>query len=122
MRCSLFSPIAHDPNFFLVNAIKKLPPSKGREYGDFHPRHKQWVRHDDRSGGVTHMISNVLLNQSRQAAFGMPTSRCSDAAWLRALPMTTGEVSVHTDAKRDRIVVTTDGYAFPGAGAWSPPT
>ena len=70
---------------------------------------------------VTHMISNVLLNQSQQAAFGMPTSRCIDAAWLRALPMTTGEVSVHTDAKRDRIVVTTDGYAFPGTRAWSPP-
>ena len=67
------------------------------------------------------MISNVLSNQSRQAAFAMPISRC-DAAWLRALPMTTGEVSVHTDATRDRIVVKTDGYAFPGTGAWSPPT
>ena len=67
------------------------------------------------------MISNVLSNQSRQADLGMPISRC-DAAWLRALPMTTGEVSVHTAAKRDRIVVTTDGYAFPGTRAWSPPT
>jgi len=68
------------------------------------------------------MITNVLLNQSRQANLGMPISRCDDAAWLRALPMTTGEVSVHTAAARDRIVVTTDGYAFPGTGAWSPPT
>jgi hypothetical protein len=68
------------------------------------------------------MITNVLLNQSRQANLGMPISRCDDAAWLRALPMTTGEVSVHTDATRDRIVVKTDGYAFPGTGAWSPPT
>ena len=68
------------------------------------------------------MISNVLSNQSRQEAIAMPISRCSDAAWLRALPMTTGEVSVHTAAMRDRIVVTTDGYAFPGTRAWSPPT
>ena len=66
------------------------------------------------------MISNVLFNQSRQANLGMPVSRCDDAAWLRALPMTKGEVSVHTAAKRDRIV-TTDGYAFPGTRAWSPP-
>ena len=68
------------------------------------------------------MISNVLYSQSRQANLGMPISRCDDAAWLRALPVTTGEVSVHTAAKRDRIVVTTDGFAFPGNRAWSPPT
>jgi len=68
------------------------------------------------------MISNVLSNQSRQANLGMSISRCDDGAWLRALPMTTGEVSVYTAAKRDRIVVTTDGHVFPGNRAWSPPT
>ena len=46
------------------------------------------------------MITLASPNQSRQGYFAMPAFRCDDAAWLRALPVVTGVVSVPaTDVK-----------------------
>jgi hypothetical protein len=68
------------------------------------------------------MITIVSPNPSRQAVFAMPTSRCDDAAWLRALPTFTGEVSVLGADVRDRIVVADAPTFLGGTPAWSPPT
>ena len=71
------------------------------------------------------MITFVSPNPSRQAAFAMPTSRCDDASWLRALPEVKGEVSVQGTAVNGGIRVrtaTTDVQYLPGNPAWRPPT
>ena len=80
------------------------------------------------------MITTASYNTSRQAHLAMPTLRCADASWLRALSPFTGEVSVQGTAVNGSAVVTglavkggvrpaaADVRTFPGTTAWSPPT
>ena len=69
------------------------------------------------------MITTASNDKRRQADFAMPTLRCADAAWLRALPELMGEVSVQgTSVKGGVRVRTADVRTFPGTTAWSPPT
>lgn len=79
-----------------------------------------WGSHDDREEVFT-VITFVSPNQSRQATFGMPISRCDHGLTLRALPVFKGQVSVLGTDARVRIA-TTDVYGVaPGIPAWSPP-
>ena len=71
---------------------------------------------------VLDMITTASSNHSRQADFAMPTLRCADAAWLRALPELKGEVSVQGTAVYGVRITTADVRTFPGTTAWSPPT
>ncbi|HET6561932.1 MAG TPA: hypothetical protein VFG72_08665 [Marmoricola sp.] len=71
------------------------------------------------------MITFASSNPSRQADLAMPISRCDDAAWLRALPVFMGEVSVQGTAVKGGIRIrtaTTDVHYLPGNPAWRPPT
>ena len=71
---------------------------------------------------VLAMITTSSYNKSRQADLAMPTHRCADAAWLRALPEFMGEVSVLGTAVKGGVRITTaDVRTFPGTTAWSPP-
>ncbi len=83
------------------------------------------------------MITIASNHNSRQADLGMPTLRCADATWLRALPAFKGEVSVQETAHNGSTaitpvatrvavqaafrVATTDVRTLPGTTAWSPP-
>lgn len=68
------------------------------------------------------VITTSSYIKSRQADFAMPTHGCADAAWLRALPVITGGVSVQGTAVNGGVRVTADVRTFPGTTAWSPPT
>ena len=71
---------------------------------------------------VLDMITTASYNNSRQAHFAMPTLRCADATWLRALPVIKGEVSVQGTAVFSDVRFTTaDVRTLPGTSAWSPP-
>jgi hypothetical protein len=99
-----------------------LRSSEGPEYGVEDPTAEAWESHDDRKE-VFAMITTVYSTTSRQADLAMPTSRCADAAWLRALPEFMGEVSVLTgDVKGHVRIATADLSTLPGTTAWSPPT
>jgi hypothetical protein len=69
---------------------------------------------------VLAMITTVYATRTRQADLAMPSFRCDQVAWLRALPEFKGEVSVlgtgvHGDVRNTALSV-------PGTTAWSPPT
>jgi hypothetical protein len=68
------------------------------------------------------MITTAPYINSRQAHLAMPTLRCADASWLRALSPITGEVSALGTAVKGGVRVSTaDVRTFPGTTAWSPP-
>jgi hypothetical protein len=71
---------------------------------------------------VLDMITTASYTKGRQAAIAMPTHRCADAAWLRALPAFMGGVSVQGSViTGDVRVFGADVRTLPGTTAWSPP-
>ncbi|MDX6325112.1 MAG: hypothetical protein QOK15_1466 [Nocardioidaceae bacterium] len=68
------------------------------------------------------MSINVSSTPSRQAHYAMPISTGADAAWLRALLGSRGDVSVLGGRfKGDVCIATADVRTVPGTPAWSPP-
>jgi hypothetical protein len=94
-----------------------------REYRGSHPEQDRVGIRSKITEEVLDMITTASYNTSRQAHFAMPTLRCADASWLRALSPSKGEVSVLGTAVNGGVRITTaDVRTFPGTTAWSPPT
>jgi hypothetical protein len=71
---------------------------------------------------VLDMITTASSTKGRPAAFALPTYRCADAAWLRALPAFMGGVSVQGSVVIGNTrAFTADVRTLPGTTAWSPP-
>jgi hypothetical protein len=98
-----------------------LRPGIKREYRGSHPKQPARGIRTRITEEVLDMITTASYNNSRQAHFAMPTLRCADASWLRALSPFMGEVSVQGTVADGGVRITADVRTLPGTTAWSPP-
>ena len=74
---------------------------------------------------VLDMITTASYTTSRQAHLAMPTPRCADGTFVRALSPFAGAIQgtgVSAAVQGGVRLVSADVRTFPGTTAWSPPT